>query len=180
MRSIESSLPYFDPSRPLVISRGDLKDIAQSDTNNETFLRYVYTTGPSNESLDERIERTKQEFDRLGALCGAEIVKHTFGLYPIEDPKYVSLSQPFIVPEDSLLCAEVAIIRNQPLYKPRPLAIHAGIKRYHDQAGTLCDIRAGQFRWGRPSSDEDGQNRWIMVDIEPRHTHPGIKRYTRL
>lgn len=169
-------LPVFDQERPLLVSKSQFKQAANDPDNpHETFLRAVFTTGPGEQSLKERLDATNNELDRLSQFCGTSIVKHTFGLYPIEDPKYEYLHQ-HKVPDDYVLAAEVEILQVQEL-KLKPLSIRKGIYEYRKHGGQLGDVRLRQFAYGKSKFEASDKPEWTFVDIEPRLKKPSMRSF---
>jgi len=166
-------LPIFDPERPL-IGKGQLKSMAETD--HDTFYRYVFSTGPGEQSLRERLEITAEEFEKISELCGTTIVNHTFGLYPVEDPKYFSL-QHHKVPDGYILAAEVDIVRDIKPLRIRPANIWRGIHKYRSQDGPFADLRTGQFVQGRQASSSSDEPEWMLIDIEPRLKNPNCRQW---
>lgn len=171
-------LPIFDPSERLYIGSRECVEAGRS--NAETFLRAVYNCGPGEQNLVQRLELAKTEQENLARLCGATIVPHRLGLYPIEDPSHYDLSQRN-VPEGFVLAAEVDTIASPTKwYSPRPLAIYWGIHKYRAAKGQLRDPYSTQFIQGRRVSDPDADATWYLVDIEPRLFSPHHYRYEPL
>ncbi len=165
-------LPEFDPDRPLLVGKTSFKNAAVAASNNDetSFLRRVRHFGHFGQSVRSRIEIAEAEFTRLGSTCGAYIVGHTFGLYPIEQRSHIGLQSP-MVPEGYILAAEVDFVydvKDICLFSPRLFRIARELSRY-EKAGEsrLSDAHMFDFVDARLYPATEAPRQLVFTDIEP-------------
>lgn len=165
-------LPEFDPDRPLLVGKTSFKDASTRASNNgeANFLRRVRHSGHFGQSVRKRIEVAEAEFTRLGSSCGAYVVGHTFGLYPIEQRSHIGLQSPMI-PEGYILAAEVDFVYDVKeicLFSPRLLRIARNLSHY-EKAGEarLSDAHMFDFVDARLQPGTEEPRQLVFTDIEP-------------
>ncbi len=160
-------LPEFDPEEHIYLHKPQLKEVG--DLDQESILRRIQTVADPHVSLAERLRIAAEEFDKVRHYCGAKVVEHEFGLYPVLDrPHIAPYHDPSLMPEGRILAARVALVKD---VRPKHLPFHVrfGIFRYRNHNGMLIDLKNEQFIFGQAREDGELQDHdWVMVDIEPR------------
>ena len=167
MSQHEIGLPIFEiQERPIAMS-AEVQYSRAAQNGEDTFVRPVFTSGPTDQSLASRLKLAQIEFNRLAYHTLSTVVPHRFGLYPADrtlERYYRDHGQHASIPEGYILAAEVKVVPHDETRFPkvRPYFIWQGMKQYKSAKGTLADVRSGQF----VQDSETGL--WTLIDIEPR------------
>ncbi|RTK94383.1 hypothetical protein EKI60_03310 [Candidatus Saccharibacteria bacterium] len=152
-----------------------------------SFVRVCHTSGPTGDTLANRLRRARAGFRRFADVSGAAIMPHTFGLALIT-PNQQRTADSFVLallndqnrtgitPPDHLLVARVPTLVPTPDYVPYdercyPRAMHEGVQRYVDEVKTsgegLSDVGVDQILPSRPFIDPSAAAQYFITDIEP-------------
>jgi len=167
MAELEQGLAIFEAQeRPLAMS-AEIQYNRAVQNGEATFVRPVFTSGPIQDNLTQRLEIADKEFNKLAYYTLSVVAPHRFGLYPADktlERYYRDHGQHSAIPEGFILAAEVDVIPHDEarLPKIRPYFIWQGMKQYNRAAGRLADVRSTQF------VQDNITGLWTLIDIEPR------------
>lgn len=165
-------LPEFNPDRPLLVDKTSFKDASAAaiSSGETTFIRHVRHFGHNNQSVRNRIEIAEAEFTRLESYCGAYVVRHEFGLYPIERQSHTDL-QSTMIPLGYILAAEVELVYDVQeicLSSPSLTKISYDLNRYEKTGqNRLSDVHIFDFLNARIQPDAKSPRQLVFTDIEP-------------